>query len=741
MRGRILLPSIGLLFAAQACTYPADSKPLPRPPSDNKVFVIGIGGVSWGDLLSAPVMKRWFADGMAANVALRDRNYPGDVYASIGAGNRIESDFDAGRAYDVSEQVDGKPAATIGGEIDPTSVRAQVVFPGAESLAIANRLRTKDGAPGALGSQLEAQGSCAAALGNADRSLGPVGTRHERVKDGEVIVDSGIHREVAAAAMSEDGSVPVGAVSRSLLVADPKGPFGIGTATAVLADEVSRAARRCRLVFIETGESARADAYAAGLAEEVRQVYRRRGVERTARVMQAVMTAIDLERSNVLIVATSSPDGPTARAQMRPMVMLGVDAGPGMLASRSTRRDGLLWAPDITALIRQRLGLKQEGHSHVPRMIAGPDALEPLQASAERARVNDVARAPVALAASALSALLVIAAALLSRRNRWHPALGHGLLWILAFPLVSYVSRWGVWRWGALAIGAVSVLGAVIGVWAVRRYAGGLKPAAISILAATFVGYVVDVAFGTPSQADSLFGYSTISAGRFFGLGNLGFALFASCSLLVAGHAMSSTGKRWPAAVVLATALACVSFPALGGDVGGSLALAAASAYLMLARDREGLGWRVWIGAVLGAVGLVAISGFIDLSRPPEDRTHLGSFIAQALDDPNVAVDVVVRKVQTSLALAVGSRWGILAPFGFGIVVWLGLRSHRWRELRYAQPVVGVAYSSVVIAAIVGTLVNDSGVAIAGMMMMVLAPWALIQLGPDPDHGDIPSSS
>lgn len=739
MHGRIFLPSVALLIVAQACASGGNANSLPPPPTDNKVFVIGLGGVAWDDLMAVPEIGRLFETGLAANVALRDRNHPGDVYASIGAGNRIETDFHAGKAYDLNEEVDGKPAATLGGEIDPTSVRAQVVFPGAEALAVANRFRSKDGPPGTLGSQLEELGTCSAAIGNADRMLGPVTTVRERVNQDEVIVDAGIHREVALAAMTDDGTVSVGAVSRDLLTADPEGPFGIATNAEALADEVTRAARRCRLIFVETGETARSDAYSWGLAEEVREVYRRRGVRRTVPVLKAVMSRIDLDRSNVLIVTTSSPSGHSERAQMRPMVMLGAGVSNGVLTSLSTRRDGLLWAPDITALIRQRLGLAQMGHSHSPSIIPDPRGLEKLRTFAERARVNDVARPPVALAASAISALLVVAAALISRKDAWHPAIEVGLLWTLAFPSVSYLSRWGVWRWGPLAIGGLAAAATLVAVWIVRRLASDPARAALWILAATFVGFAVDVLSGTHSQADSLFGYSTISAGRFFGLGNLGFALFASCALLIAGDAVSRWSRRWPATAILAIAIACVALPALGGDVGGTVSLGVASAYLVIAQGRERIGWRVWGSAAAATVALVAISGLVDLARPPEDRTHLGSFIAQALDDPGVVRDVLVRKIATSISLAIGSRWGMLAPLGFGIVLWLGIRSQRWRALRNKQPAVGLAYQSVCVAAIVGTIVNDSGVAIAGMMMMILAPWALIHLSSlrtteDPDR-------
>ncbi len=154
---------------------------------------------------------------------------------------------------------------------------------------------------------------------------------------------------------------------------------------------------------------------------------------------------------------------------------------------------------------------------------------------------------------------------------------------------------------------AVAVVAACLGAlaWLVERRRPGLG--AIVVLGSIGALYVVDVLLGARLQLNTVFGYSVAVAGRFAGLGNLAFALFAATALLLSALLVDRLGERGvrPALAVLVIALLVEGLPMLGADVGGVLAMVPAFgiAGMILAGRRPG--WRHLVG--LGAAGGVVV--------------------------------------------------------------------------------------------------------------------------------------
>ena len=124
---------------------------------------------------------------------------------------------------------------------------------------------------------------------------------------------------------------------------------------------------------------------------------------------------------------------------------------------------------------------------------------------------------------------------------------------------------------------------------------------------ATWLLLVVDGVRGGRLQLDTPFGYSPITAARFAGMGNLGFALLMVTAIVVAtgawplwpgvGLAPSPRPARapnlllWLAAAGFVVSVAVDGVPTFGADVGGVLALlpALAVTWLLLAGVRVGV--------------------------------------------------------------------------------------------------------------------------------------------------------
>jgi hypothetical protein len=137
------------------------------------------------------------------------------------------------------------------------------------------------------------------------------------------------------------------------------------------------------------------------------------------------------------------------------------------------------------------------------------------------------------------------------------------------------------------------------------------------------------------------------------------------------------------------------------------------------------LGWRPRLGAVavwaVSAVGVVVLFGLIDLARPPDDRTHLGRLFERIGDDGWSAFEtVVVRKIQANLSVLTSSVWTLMVPLALAVAAYLlWVAPGRLRRLR-DEPALRTALPGLGVAGVLGFALNDSGIAVPGMMLGVV---------------------
>jgi MFS family permease len=302
---------------------------------------------------------------------------------------------------------------------------------------------------------------------------------------------------------------------------------------------------------------------------------------------------------------------------------------------------------------------------------------------------------------AALAALGFVAAVLLARLLPFH--------------------EWGhVAYFGGLAVAALALA-------VVYRFAGRRDPLMSLIvgLGVIVTVLVVDVVFGAPLQLSNPLGYSPLIAARFSGFGNLGYAALASSAVLLAGLLAHRIGGRRGA--LFAIAMLAVVFvadgaPMWGSDVGGILSMLpafAATGYLLL-------GYRIRLrtavlGLVAAVIALVAF-GLFDLTRPSDKRTHLGRlFETTESRGWSGFWTVIERKIYENLSVLFRSTWllVVLAVLGFLAYVY-SRRRERLRAIVEWVPELRASFVGFAIVATLGFAVNDSGIAIPGMMLSVL---------------------
>jgi hypothetical protein len=234
-----------------------------------------------------------------------------------------------------------------------------------------------------------------------------------------------------------------------------------------------------------------------------------------------------------------------------------------------------------------------------------------------------------------------------------------------------------------------------------------------------------DLLADAPLQTNNVFGYSPISAGRFYGDSNIEFAVLISTALVVVFGLLELTRVRAWAAAVLVAVVVIQGLPQFGADFGGVVAsVPAILVAYAVARGRRMRLARVaaWAGAGAAAAAGVTL---LDLLRPPAARTHLGRFAADlASGRTGGAVDLVTRKVQSNIGL-LGSAWSwtIAVAVAVALLLW---KLGAFAEMRRVHPMLAAAVAGTLAAGVVGFAVNDTGIWVFGMAAAYAAPVAVL---------------
>jgi len=417
------------------------------------------------------------------------------------------------------------------------------------------------------------------------------------------------------------------------------------------------------------------------------------------------------------------------------MAVRGPGMEPGLLRSGTTQRNGFVELVDVAPTILDQLGVERpddmEGRAATVGETGGSaaDRRATLANSDASATFREDQIAAVGVIMVVVTGCLSAALALVLIRpelSRVLPALYVGALAFLGYiPAVFLARLFPFYEFGAIPY-YVFLFGTAIGlavVYETRRHRHPLDPL-IAALAVIIAVLVVDTVLGAPLQFNSALGYSPKVAGRFTGLGNLGYAaLTASAVVLAALLANRFGGRRGRRIAVglLVVVFVVDAVPLWGADIGGILSVLpafAVMAYLLLGLQVRLRTVVIWLGVTLVAVvGL----GLLDLARPSDQRTHLGRLFERIGTDGWSGLQTVIeRKANANFETIGNSVWLWVLPMVGVFVVYLVVRRRPLLDELFRRiPELRAAAVGFAILAVLGYALNDSGVAVPGMMIGV----------------------
>jgi hypothetical protein len=237
---------------------------------------------------------------------------------------------------------------------------------------------------------------------------------------------------------------------------------------------------------------------------------------------------------------------------------------------------------------------------------------------------------------------------------------------------------------------------------------------------------VVDVVTGSRLSLNAPFGYSPTGNSRLYGVSNYSFGQIAAAACLLAGLlAATRPTRRGHAAAMalLVVVLLVIGLPLWGADVGGILAFTPTILLFgaLIWGRRVSLRSVVLAGLVTAAA--VTAIGFLDLSRPAEERGHLGRLFERIGDEGfQPLTSVVERKLLANVQVTLSSFWVAAVPIAVAFLVFLVRYPTRpLTELKWRVPTLRAGLLAACVAAVLGSLVNDSGAIVGGVTVMVVA--------------------
>jgi len=707
----VLLAAASFFQVAQASS--AGSIARPRSGSlTGPIVVIGSGGLSWSDVSpqSTPALWSMLRDGASATLSIHSvhaNTCPVDGWLMLSAGEQAGdpgvagsgagSDSGSGSSVGTDRSQGAKPPCAALPERMSTGP-----VPHWDEYRTAAAATRFDASLGLLGEEIAQHGGCVLAIGPG-AALGAARA------NGTVDRYQGYDGSTLPTALSRCPATLVDVGS----VRDPADTNPLDGLRPTTSRARQVAAVDARVAAVLKGAPSGSDVLVAGLADA--------GVTERLRLVAAV----------------------------------GPRFGPGTLQSGSTRQPGLVQLADLTPTIFQHLGITAPTalggaplHMVSASTNTGQAADQRLQGLLDddeaSYKVHSLVE-PFFYGWALLQLALYLIAALLWWRGWGTRAQRQMLLgvtrrvaiiaatvpastflanilpwWRFSMPMVSVVAS------VALFATAISML-ALLGPW--RRHVFG--PMSV-VCGATMAVLALDVMTGSRLQISSLLGLQPVIGGRFYGMGNVTFALFGTATLLLCiavGDHYAAVGRpRLAAAAVASIGLIAVivdASPWWGSDLGGPTALLPAVILLALMTLRIRLTWRrlLAIGGGIGA--FVVLLGLLDWLRPAESRSHLGRFVQTALDGG--AWDIVLRKLEQNIAVLLSYPLALLIPVGLVLVAYLLAKP----TARAAAPL-RRSFASVqllrpglialIVMWVIGFVLNDSGAVIPAIGVTLAIP-------------------
>lgn len=429
-------------------------------------------------------------------------------------------------------------------------------------------------------------------------------------------------------------------------------------------------------------------------------------------------------KTTLLLVCTSQPQEKSGitNADLRPVVFKGPGFTTGILYSSSTRKKGMITGNDLRALVL-RFQNSKTGAAFPIKNIPGEWRVI---AESQPALVkNYFVRWPLLTTYGYLllgTICLIVTGLVFRWRWRLITPLAWVYLYLLAVPGAFMVEAiLNPLNWTTITIDTLGITSALflVSYFLSQRNTFHILMW-VSFLTAGLVA--IDGILNGRYESLSFLGYSVVSGARYYGIGNEYMGVLLGSYIVGAALIFPRLGKwrreiLWCAAILTGVILI---HPKFGADVGGGITAVlglGTTNYLLL---KQPVRIKKIVRLFILTLTVIIFAGIWDLYVEPTSMTHLGQLLLAIRDHGFPAfLAVATRKLEMNYRLISQTPLtliliGVLLAIPF-LYRYPPAKLKALRE-KYEESMAGVTGLS--ITALIGMLVNDSGIASAAMVFM-----------------------
>ena len=698
--------------------------------SSERVVVFSLPRVTWETLREAdtPHIDTLISRGSVAAMsvhAISVATTPAQGYVTLSAGNRgMAADPTRSTFLGRDEIYNGEKASTIfqrqRGDVPNKTAALGINFELTRRSNLTGRYNSR---VGLFAQSLHEHGKSIAVFGNADECL----------TDSPECFD----RSIGYFASDANGVVRNGDVSRGLLSTNENKLKKLTLDNEMMASKVKSSVEKNDVSIVECSDLERVERARRETKQSVSAQDFREAIEKCDQLVGKILPSLSMERDQIYLL---SPSAPKAQEQTTIFIAAGKGIPQGYASSATTRWSGVVTLVDVapTILTSINVPLPEKMNNTLldwhKNTLSNESRMQHLVAMNDQAVVRDNSIKSVRFfLVLAMIVSMLIAMIAFTRGGKWKSIARFLLLMAASIPTLTfllkpfYISLVDSARIIAVLV-LLSSMTAVLCMRIAQKW--GTVRLLLWFAVVNLTVFITDILLGGYLQFSAIFGNSPVTAGRFAGFGNSTFAIVAITSIIIVAMVKelteskdSQTKKKINIALIafLVAMLVIDGVPYFGSDVGGVLALTPTIFITgMMLFDRR-FGWKAFFLSSFVTVGAITAFAFLDLARPVSQRTHLGRF-AESVMDGSAGVIVERKLMENMRAFQASSLSLIVLVSIFYILFIVFYRDGIMRKTKDKYPGLRFLIFPGLIVAILGMVLNDSGVAIPAMMFAFAIP-------------------
>ncbi len=701
LSSKTLLIAIILIILNSFNAFALDSK--------NKFIIILVNQIDLEDIETMPSVKQIAQSGSIGLMNTRSYNSNNEFSsaATIGFGTRADASYYTSRSFNLEREKIKIYKRRTDYDIDG----AQIANLDIAKLININQNNNYNPYVGALGDTLNEIYIKASIIGNSD-------TDERNVRLGVLI------------GMDGKGLIDYGDIGRNLLIDASSYPFGIKTNYRYLMKKFEEFQNKSDLIIIELGDIYRLEEYKNNITDKVYKKYRKKIVLDIDSFIKELYRSVDLSKTAFLIVNPyPSSEALRKREKLTPIILAGKNIKTSILTSATTRREGIIGNIDVAPYVAKYFGGALDKFTGQPFYVTKSkdnfSFIKKLSASTAfiyKNRINVLYT--FAIFQIIVSMISFIGIQLKNKyKLRIFKYIEYFLLSTMTIPfvlLILPILEINNLFQAFIVIITLSLIITIISVL-VRK-----KPIDSIILMSgiTCIGLIIDIFNSSTLIKESFLGYDPIIGARYYGIGNEFMGILVS-SAIVFVTALMDRFKLRPIGAILFFLITAVviGFPKLGANVGGTITAVFSFMFIIIKLYNDSkINLKHFLYIFISVILLISFMALIDLILL-KNKSHLAKALEKIYDGGlEIIYSIIARKLAMNIKLFGVTIWSKVLVSS---IVFLTVLFYRpfgaCKKIfdKYKNYSIGLV--GVLVACIVGFIVNDSGVVVAGTSIIFLA--------------------